>query len=429
VKKVFWMIAYNLVIFPLLYGAAWVAKFFHPKLRAGYEGRHKSIATLRDYFASVPSYVTVYWFHAASFGEFEQIRPILKGLKEIEPQCKAVVSFFSPSGYNHVHDENIDCKIYLPFDFPLTIRKALKITRPKKVILASYDTWPNFIWVAHHRKIHTNIFAARFASKTRKLLPGLRSFYRSVYQSFDTIYTITDEDYLTVQKLLTDRSHPLVRVLGNPRYDQVKQKADQFTEKRTISVLLREKRIIAGSISSHDQSVIAKPLIDLLNQEKSLSLYWVPHEPTDKAVQDGVQLFESAGLKTQVIRSKKRVGLNNGVQVGIIAVVGVLYRLYWQGQIAYVGGGFSTGVHNVMEPAIARLPVIFGPKYQNFPEAIDLAESGGGFPIRTAEEFGQIIRQLLFDKNAFIKASFSSTDVIHRNLGSSTRIVRSILRD
>jgi len=429
VIKVLWLVVYNLIIFPLIYIGAWFVKFFHPKLKEGFEGRKHSMETLRSCFGKTSTQVTVYWFHAASFGEYEQIKPILSGLKEIEPQCLALVSFFSPSGFNHVKDDRIDCKIYLPFDFLLTIRRALKIVRPKKIILASYDTWPNFIWVAHHRKIHTNIFAARFASKTRKLLPGLRSFYRSVYQSFDTIYTITKEDYLTVQKLLPDHPQTLVRVLGNPRYDQVKRKADQFTEQRTISVLLREKRVIAGSIDAHDQSIILGPLIELLQKDSSLSLCWVPHEPSKKAVEESEGIFRDAGLTTKILRSKKRTMLKNGTQVGIIATVGVLYRLYWQGQIAYIGGGFSTGVHNVMEPAIARLPVIFGPKYRNFPEAIDLAESGGGFPIQSSEDFYEALSRLLSDKNAFLKASFSATDVIHRNLGSSTRIVRSILRD
>ncbi|MFQ6615085.1 MAG: 3-deoxy-D-manno-octulosonic acid transferase, partial [Fidelibacterota bacterium] len=159
------------------------------------------------------------------------------------------------------------------------------------------------------------------------------------------------------------------------------------------------------------------------------SLCWVPHEPSAKAVQEAEHVFQNAGLSTKILRSKKRTNLTNGTQVGIVATVGVLYRLYWQGQVAYIGGGFSTGVHNVMEPAIARLPVLFGPKYRNFPEAIDLAKSGGGFPVQSSEDFYQILSHLLSDKNAFLKASFSATDVIHRNLGSSTRIVRSILRD
>ncbi|RMF09923.1 MAG: hypothetical protein D6762_02545 [Candidatus Neomarinimicrobiota bacterium] len=427
--KILWVLLYNVFLYPLMVLVAWCVSLVHPKLKKGMHGRWTSLKELRRCFREVRKGTTVYWFHAASFGEYEQIRPILQGLKEIEPQSKAVVSFFSPSGFEHVTDENIFCKIYLPFDFPWTVRKALKIVRPKKVVLASYDTWPNFIWGAHRRRIHTNIFAARFAANTRKLFPGLRSFYRSVYSSFDTIYTITKEDYLTVQKLLPSSAKTRVRVLGNPRYDQVKRKADQFTEKRTISVLLRDKRLIAGSTTQQDEAVVLEPLAEILQQNPALSVFWVPHEPNDKEIRRAQEFFRTAGIETQLLKSKKKFQLQNGAQVGIITVVGVLYRLYWMGQIAYIGGGFSTGVHNVMEPAIARLPTLFGPKYQHFPEAVDLVESGGGFPIRNATEFRDTFSRLLQDKNAFLKASFAATDVIHKNLGSSTRIVRSLLRD
>ena len=113
----------------------------------------------------------------------------------------------------------------------------------------------------------------------------------------------------------------------------------------------------------------------------------------------------------------------------ILGVVGVLSKLYWQGQITYVGGGFSTGIHNVMEPAIARLPVIFGPKYHHAHEAEELLENGGGFCINNGHEFQAVLERLISDDEHFLKASFSATNVIHKNLGSSTRIIRSLIRD
>jgi len=112
----------------------------------------KSIDILRKFNASVNHNDLTYWFHAASFGEYEQIRPVVAGLKEIEPHAKIVVSFFSPSGYNNVKDDHIDCKIYLPIDFLWTIHKALKLARPKKLIFAAYDIWPNLIWISKKKK-------------------------------------------------------------------------------------------------------------------------------------------------------------------------------------------------------------------------------------------------------------------------------------
>ncbi len=124
---------------------------------------------------------------------------------------------------------------------------------------------------------------------------------------------------------------------------------------------------------------------------------------------------------------KNPEGINS--RVIIVDSVGRLSQLYWYAQMAYIGGGFSTGVHNVMEPAIARLPIFFGPKYDNSPEADKLIDVKGGFVINDGQDLKNGIEKLLNDKNAFIKASYSSTDVIHSNLGSATRVVRNIIHD
>jgi len=359
-------------------------------------GRFQTIDILKNASKTWDNKQSVYWFHAASHGEFEQVRPVLKGLKEIDKECYVVASFFSPSGYKNVDDKNIDCKIYLPFDFIWSIRRTLKIIKPKKIIFASYDIWPNVIWLANRRKIHTTVFALRFKENTSKILPIVKQFYRSVYKSFSTIYTITDEDNYRLNKILK-RNKPIIRVLGNPRYDQVKEKADKFTKDRTITVMMREKRLIVGSVWPEDEKKIINAIFQLLAEDEELCVLWVPHEPSEKYI--------------------------------ILGVVGALSKFYWQGQIAYIGGGFSGGIHNIMEPAIARLPVIFGPKYRKSHEAMELLKFGGGFSVKNGIEFYDIMKILLNDKNRFLDASFAATRVIHDNIGSATRVVRSIIRD
>lgn len=425
---IFWVILYNLVCYPLMFLIIVIWSLFNLKLREGLKGRFQSIKTLKEFFTTVDREKPVYWFHAASHGEYEQVHPVVAGLKDVEPSAIIVASFFSPSGYNNVNDKNIDCKIYLPFDFVWSIRRAIKIIKPKKIIFAAYDIWPNLIWVARYRNIHTMIFAAHFKKRTKKLYVGLRSFYRSVYQIFSAIYTITNHDYLCVQKIVKKHHSTIIRVLGNPRYDRVKHRADKFTKQHTISVLLREKRIIVGSVWPEDEAVIFHPIIQLMKEDEEIQLIWVPHEPMEEYIQQSLTKFEKTGLSTHIQRSKRRI-TGNGSRVTIIGAVGVLSRLYWQGQIAYIGGGFSTGVHNVMEPAIARLPVLFGPRHANSHEAGELINDGGGFPINNPDEVYRIIKDLFTDNNKFLKASYAATDVIHKNVGSSTRIVRSIIRD
>ena len=212
-----WKIIYNVLILPSMVIIVYFTALFNKKMRRGVIGRHKSLPKLREFFNDRTRDIPVYWFHAASHGEYEQIRPVIKGLKEILPSSTMVVSFFSPSGYGNVNDPNIDCKIYLPVDFPWIINRALSIVKPKKIIFAAYDVWPNLIWQAKRQGIHTTIFSAWFAIGTTKLYPVIRSFYQNVYTRFSSIYTITEEDHSCLQKILVDKKPPRVRVLGNPR--------------------------------------------------------------------------------------------------------------------------------------------------------------------------------------------------------------------
>ena len=400
---------------------------FNRKIRAGMIGRFRSYQDLKSFRVRIGIEKTIYWFHASSHGEFEQVKPVLTGLKEVEPLSFSVVSFFSPSGYNHVNDEHIDCKIYLPFDFPWLIRKCLNVVQPKKIILASYDVWPNMIWISKSIDIHSALFAAQFSEGTSKLSPVIRNFYRNVYGSLSAIYTISEQDNKRLQQILYPIKRPIVRVLGNPRYDQVKQKADKFTTEQTESVLLRPKRLVAGSMHIEDEHVILDSIVNLMQDINDLSLIWVPHEPSDRIVSQAESFFQSKNFTTA------RLGLKspNQIETRVIIVdsIGKLSQLYWDGQVAYIGGGFSSGVHNVMEPAIARLPVFFGPRYNNFIEAKELIADGGGISIENGTDLYQGIKNLLEDRGAFIKASYAATEVIHRNLGSATRIVRNLIHD
>jgi len=424
----FWFLIYNLIIYPLIFILASIGAIFNKKMRDGLVGRFHTVDILKNTLQSWDNKQSVYWFHAASHGEFEQVRPVLRGLKEVEKECYVIASFFSPSGYQNVDDQNIDCKIYLPFDFIWSIRKVLKIIKPKKIIFATYDIWPNIIWLANKRKIHTTVFAARFDQNTSKILPIIKHFYRAVYQSFSTIYTITEEDNYQLNKILPQKNKPTVRALGNPRYDQVKEKADKFTKDHTITVLMRDKRLIIGSVWPEDEKKIINSIFQLMEEDEELCILWAPHEPSEKYIQLSIQQFLVHGYKPTIIRSKKIRKIQNG-RVVILGVVGVLSKLYWEGQIAYIGGGFSSGIHNIMEPAIARLPVIFGPKFRKSYAAIELLKAGGGFSINNGTEFYDIMKVLLNDKNRFLDASFAATKVIHDNIGSATRVVRSIIRD
>ena len=426
--KYFWFFVYKIILIPIVVVIGTIGLCFNKKLRDGLFGRFQTRKVLKNYLNELNGDEIIYWFHASSHGEFLQTKPVLLGLKEVEPHAKLIVSFFSPSGYQHVNDESIDCKIYLPLDFYWTVKSALRLVRPEKLIFAAYDIWPNLIWAAKELEIPTVLFAARFKKGTGKLLPVVRNFYHHVYKDFHSIYTITKTDHNHLQLMLENSSNTTVRVFGNPRYDHVKSTADKFTTEHTKSVLSRKKRIIFASIHDEDERIIYESVLRLLNDYESLSILWVPHEPIPSVIDASVQRFEELGFKVSIF-SKQTPYDKDDPKVIVVDVVGVLSHLYWDGIIAYVGGGFSTGIHNVMEPAIARLPILFGPKYKNFHEAEELIKSGGGWSIENGEELFDKINILLSDDSKIIPASFAATDVIHRNVGAATRVVRGIIRD
>jgi len=422
-----WFLVYNLFILPILFFIAIIMSLFNNKIRSGLLGRFNTYLILKDFMLLHKKNKDIYWLHAASLGEYEQIKPVLSGLKEIEPNLISIVSFFSPSGYKYVDDSNIDCKVYLPFDFPWLVKRCLKIVKPKKVILAAYDVWPNFIWYAKKMNIHSTLFAAHFSKGTYKLLPLIRNFYANVYGHISAIYTISETDSTLLKKILNKPIKLVLRVLGNPRYDEVKFKADSFTKERTESVLLRSKTLLVGSAHFEDQNIILESIVSLMNEIKELSLIWVYHAPNESNLMSINTFFESKKISVELLGDKEANEIAS--RVCLVDKIGVLSQLYWHAQMAYVGGGFSSGVHNVMEPAIARLPIFFGPRYSNSHEAEELIKDGGGFSINSGKDLCLGIKKLFNDKSFFIDSSYASTDVIHRNLGSSTRVVRNIIHD
>jgi len=424
-----WYTIYNFFLLPIMVFIGIIGVIFNKKIREGFFGRFNTDGTLDDFISSLDgNNQTIYWFHASSHGEFLQTKPVLVGLKEIEPHIKIIVSFFSPSGYNNIDDNIIDCKIYLPFDFPWLVRKALKTIKPKKLIFAAYDIWPNLIWTAKAMNIPTVLFAAKFKRKTKKLMPLVRSFYQHVYNNFYSIYTITKKDDEKLRLILDKSKNMILRVLGNPRYDQVNKVSDQYSIEHTKEILNRKKSIILGSMHNEDKKNIIDGLMDLLNDNNDIYIIWVPHEPISRNINLVYDYFLDKGYSVELYSEQNKLGTDHP-RIIIVDVVGVLSKIYWNGIIAYIGGGFSTGIHNVMEPAIARLPVIFGPNYDNFQEAIELIDLGGGWSINNSEEFYNISNKLINNEKLLLNASEAATDVIHNNIGAATRVVRGIIRD
>ncbi|MGY8783060.1 MAG: 3-deoxy-D-manno-octulosonic acid transferase [Fidelibacterota bacterium] len=423
----YWLLFYNLVLYPLLFVVVSVLSIFDKKLREGLKGRLDAVNVLSSFFSNSTNGKKVFWFHVSSLGEFYQVAPILKKLKTENPEIINIVSFSSPSGFNYAQNDLFHLKFYLPFDFMWTNKKIFKIISPDKIIFASYDIWPNLIWLAHKNNIKTVLFSLRIISKSIKFKPVIRSFYKMMYNQITSIYTNTDQDKVMLESLLEGSTvKPFIHCLGNPRYDYVYKAFEKISfEEEIKSYSTREKKIIVGSAHSEDDKVLIHVLAKILRKFPEWKIIYAPHDPTDKQIEAIQSGFKKNGFEPVVHHPKKTVLPLNDVV--IIGSIGVLAKLYWQSKLTYIGGGFSKGIHNVMEPAIAELPVIFGPRYSSAPEADELILEGGGFCIKNSIELFELLEQLIQDETLLIKASEQAKKVIHNNLGSTKKITESIL--
>lgn len=418
-----WNFLYNYFVVPLGVFFFVVFSVFSKKMKAGVRGRRKTFSEIRNLRRIYPDR-KLFLLHSASLGEYEQVKPVVKGIKEKDKSIITVVSFTSPSGYEHADKiPEVDLYIYLPFDIKTRIISFLEILKPEKIIFVTYELWPNLLQVAKSKNIKTYLISARIRKGSHKWRFYIKSYFANLYCSLDYIYTVSDMDK---EELInrTGKSDMNILTLGDTRYDQVIQRAELRSNKNIPKLFNSGFVFIAGSVWEQDLEVITTPLVQLIKSNEDMRLIIAPHETDDLHVMPIVNAFLRQGI--QVSRfTKIDKGCNH--RVLIVDTIGVLAELYHQSDMAFVGGSFKGAIHNVMEPAVAGIPVLFGPKYHNSREAEKLVEFGGGFCCENSLEFHVLINKLTSDNKNYQKVAKASRDVIFNNKGAAEKTVNQIL--
>ena len=420
----FWLIIYNIILYPVFFITTLLLLPFNLKIRSGFLGRFYSLNKLRE-FKETNSFSEIYWFHVSSFGEFQQIESIISKIKSSNDNAGIVVSFFSPSGYTNVDNKNIDCKIYIPFDFLWSAFRAFKIIKPKKLILASYDIWPNILVVARFLNIKTILISARIHSNSFKLTRTGKSIYKCIYNLVDQIFTVNKTDLGNIKLIVPNKT---IEALGNPRFDIAFDKESSIGIKFDMDYKLKNKLFLFASLWPEDDSVLFPTIFDLLQYDNGAKIILVPHELSDKSINYYQKQASRKNLSSIVIEDY--IDLSKlKERVVIVNTVGILYKLYWQAYIVYIGGGFSkNGIHNIMEPAVASNPVIFGPNYSNgnFFEAEELLKASSAFAVKSTKQLMESFAKLSHI-NVYDSASKSSREIIKNNLGSTDKLLSRIV--
>lgn len=357
----------------------------------------------------------VVWFHCASLGEFEQGRPLMEEMRARAPQVKILLTFFSPSGYEVRKDySGADFICYLPIDTRRNAEDFVKLTNPALAVFVKYEVWPNYFASCKRNEVPLYMVSAIFRQDHRYFKP-YGSLFRRHLQMASKFYVQNDES----KELLSTIGITNVKVTGDTRFDRVKAIADQARHVESIvSFKGQQLLVVAGSTWLSEERLISQ---FLSTNEQPFKLIIAPHDVNAERLKAVSDRFPEA-LKF----SEARIGEIEKAQILIIDNVGMLNRIYAQGDLAIIGGGFDKGLHNTLEAAVFGLPVIIGPNHQQFAEALALRERGAAFAIQDQDEFDMILSSLILNESMRFEASEAAKNFVEENLGSTAEIMEDV---
>jgi 3-deoxy-D-manno-octulosonic-acid transferase len=416
---------YNGVLLPLGFGSALAVSLFHRKLREAFEGRrnfHERWIAAGERFRERPV-----WFHVSSVGEFEQAKPLIAILREDHPDIPVAITFSSPSGFHYattkerLNGENsVKFIDYLPIDFARNARFCLACLNPRLLVFVKFDLWPNLIWEAKARGIPAVLIDATL-SETSQRITGLgKRFYSSVYGDLERILAISEHDARRFRACNPD--HRGISVGGDTRFDRVMERKQRSAGPGFHIDTGGCFVMIAGSTWPQDEEHLLKAVSDIAATEHRLRFIIAPHEPAPDRVASLSRWAQAHNLETAVLSEVNRQsGRQNAWQVLIIDTVGVLAETYCLGSVAYVGGSFSSGVHNIIEPAIMGMPVLFGPVNKNSWEALELLRIGAAIQVKNGQDVSRSLRTLLDDGDKRRLMGEKAKEFVKTQLGASNR--------
>lgn len=403
---------YNIVIYIYLIGVV-IASLFSKKVRNMWRGERRAIGIIKEKMDPNAQYV---WFHAASLGEFEQGRPLMEQLKREHPEYKILLTFFSPSGYEvRKNYEGADIITYLPLDTIMNARRFLRTIRPVMAFFIKYEFWYNYLHILKYRKVPVYSVSSIFRPEQVFFKWYGRSYGR-VLHCF-THFFVQNE---ISRQLLAKIGINEVTVVGDTRFDRVLQIKEAAKQLPVVEAFTDGHRtFVAGSSWQPDEDIF----IPWFNAHKDWKLIIAPHVIGEDHLQQILSNIEGKAVRyTQASAEEVR-----DAQVLIIDCFGLLSSIYHYGEVAYVGGGFGVGIHNLPEAAVWGVPVIFGPNNQRFQEAQQLKACGGGLEINGAADFQRIMDR--FDANPqqveadgkkagdYVKGKAGATDKVLHSVG------------
>jgi 3-deoxy-D-manno-octulosonic-acid transferase len=364
-----------------------LAALFHPKAKAWTEGRLHWQEKLRGV---LPADRKVLWFHCASLGEFDQGMPLMKELKEKDPSLFLLVSFFSPSGMEHYQKREpiVDAACYLPIDTRANAKAFIDLVRPVKAVFVKYEFWPNFLHELGRQHIETIAVSAIFRPK-QIYFRWYGAFFRNALKQVQHFYVQNEASKNLLESIGMHNS----TVSGDLRYKRVyqaKELAMQTSNEVLANFTSGSTALILGSSWPKEEGIVR----DVLPNLGTTKLIIAPHDVSESHITAIQADFPDALRYTQLEAERDATKLAHA-QILIIDCIGQLSAAYRYGTIAFIGGGFTGNLHNILEPAVYGLPLLFGPKHAKFPEADLFLQKGFALEVNNRSDFSQSFHSLL----------------------------------
>lgn len=402
-----WLL-YQFFIF-LLASAFKIASFFNSKAKSFIHGRKNIFEELSQQLDSSKKTI---WIHCASLGEFEQARPLIEKLKKEERNAFLLLTFFSPSGYEVKKNYNqVDLVCYLPIDSLQNAKRFIKMVKPQLVFMVKYEFWFNYLNELKKQEIPCFLVSGIFWKEQQFF-----QFYGKWFANRLNVFThffVQDENS---KVLLKQIGYQNSTVSGDSRFDRVVEIADTpFSEPVLSEFVSNNLCLIVGSAWDKEiefSLAISKKFPDL-------KLIIAPHN-----IEQGQLDYIRSHFNSTFFWSEKNQATDiSKKQTLVIDSIGILSKIYRYGHIAFIGGGFGSGVHNTVEAAVYGLPVLFGPNYKRFKEINDLIDIGGGFPVKDYQSFEKAITKLVEQPEFRKEVSSKNEAYVANHSGATTAIL------
>lgn len=386
-----------------------ISSIFNKKAKLWIKGRKKIFKKIKE---TGNSDVESIWFHASSLGEFEQARPLIEKIKNKYPEYKIILTFFSPSGFEIRKSYKFaDYIYYLPLDSPRNAKKFISILQPKISFFVKYDFWYYYLKNLYKKNIPTYLISGIFREK--------QIFFRKIGKGYSKVLGFFTHIFVQNKKsaeMLESIGIKNYTIAGDTRFDRVIEIATNSAENSIVKNFVAEKFcIIAGSTWYEDEQLLAK----YINESENIKFIIAPHEINENHIINLLQIINKPAIRYSRAKDKNL----KDYTVMLIDNIGMLAGLYKYGKIAYIGGGFGAGIHNIVEAAVYAMPVIFGPKYKKFQEALDMIKEKTAYSINNYEELKHYFSMFVNNPDFLKTISDKAKNYVWQNKGASDKIM------